>query len=121
MFSGKKVVRMQRLGTRGEEAKGEFWERPRAVMVEFVDVESKMAVKHKGWILGHDRTTRHLSFDHAITAEQQRLRAVQWPLIQEAKAKRVRWFWSDVAPHKLIVSGAGVRSADWVTPETILP
>jgi hypothetical protein len=120
----KKVIRMERLGFRpafDSEAKGEFWERPRAVMVEFVDVESKMVVKRKGLHFSENDSTRHLSFDHAITAEQQRLRAAQWPLIQEAKAKRVRWFWSDVAPHKLIVSGAGVRSADWVMRETILP
>jgi hypothetical protein len=78
-----------------------------AVMVEFRDVESKMAVKRLSHLLSAHNDQKHISFDHAVTAEQMRLRAAQWPQIQEAKAKGMKWAWSDVAPHKLLVFGGG--------------
>ena len=67
-------------------------------------MESKMTVKQQSWCLAKSIHSG-ISLDHAITVEQQRLRAAQWPLIQEAKAKGQRWWWSEVAPHKLLVSG----------------
>jgi hypothetical protein len=51
-------------------------------------------------------------FDHMITAEQQQLRAAQWPQIEEAKVKGIKWSWSDIAPHKLVL---GVIAGSRVT------
>ena len=114
-----RVVSVARQGWRSLLAatEGEFWVQPRVVLVEFFDVGSKMRVKHMGWLLGRYESSSHLSLDHAITAEQRRLRAAQWPQLQEAKAKGLRWSWSDVAPHKLIVSGEGVRGPVWLMPK----
>ena len=123
-FLKDKVVSVERQGWRSQNAvaEGEFWAQPRVVLVAFVDVRSKMRVKHMGWLFGRYESSSHLSFDHAITAEQRRLRAVQWPQLHEAKAKGLRWSWSDVAPHKLIVSGEGVHGHMWLMPkDTIWP
>ena len=109
-----KIVSARRLGTRLNDEEGPgFYAQPRLVMVEMVDVESKMDILSHGWELAREGT-RHISLDHAVTVEQRRLRAVQWPQIQEAKANGFRWFWSNVAPHKLIVAtGTGVREDGW--------
>ena len=72
----------------------------RPVMVTFSSVAAKMAVKRQSWKLAG----KAISLDHAITTEQQRLRAMQWPQIQAAKVQGTKWFWSDIAPHKLIVA-----------------
>ncbi len=64
---------------------------PRLVIVEFQDVESKMAVKQESWRLARGGFHISVSLDHALTIEQQKLRAAQWPLIQEAKEKGWRW------------------------------
>ena len=52
-----------------------------------------------------------VSLDHAITAEQQSIRAAQWEKIQEAKANGWKWQWSEVVPHRLIVIKRGAESA----------
>ncbi len=80
---------------------------PRPVMVTFSSVAAKMAVKRQSWKLAGNV----ISLDHAITIEQQRLRATQWPQIQAAKAQGTKWFWSDFAPHKLIVASEMHASA----------
>ena len=87
---------------------GQKWlETPRMVIVGFQDVESKMAVKQESWRLAKWGRLSDVSLDHALTLEQQKLRAAQWPLIQEAKEKRWRWGWRDVAPHRLVVQKGG--------------
>ncbi len=48
---------------------------------------------------------RNVSLDHALTIEQQKLRAAQLPQIQEAKEKGWRWSWSEV---RLIIAKGGV-------------
>ena len=112
---GDKIKHAWRLGHQPTDVEGPgFYEQPRVVMVEMVDIESKMELLRKGYALNFTERTRHISLDHAITVEQRRLRAAQWPQIQEAKAKGFRWFWSNVAPHKLIVAtGVGVRADRW--------
>jgi hypothetical protein len=84
---------------------------PRVVIVEFQDVESKMAVKRESWRLGRGFRS-DISLDHALTLEQQKLRAAQWPMIQEAKAKGWRWCWSEVVPHRLIVNKGKIAVPD---------
>ena len=75
---------------------------PRLVIVEFTDMDAKMGVKGSSWRLAKSMHAS-ASLDHALTADQQRRRAMQWSLIKEAKAKGWRWCWSDVVPHELIV------------------
>lgn len=75
---------------------------PRVVIVEFSTVASKMAVKSAGWRLS-DTMYSGVSLDHALTTEQQHIRASQWGQIQVAKAKGWKWCWSEVEPHKLLV------------------
>lgn len=87
---------------------GQQWlETPRLVIVEFKDVDSKMAVKQESWRLAKGGRFSEVSLDHALTLEQQKMRAAQWPQIQEAKEKGWRWGWSDVAPHRLVVQRGG--------------
>jgi hypothetical protein len=87
---------------------GQKWlETPRLVIVEFRDVESKMAVKQESWRLAKGGRLSEVSLDHALTLEQQKMRAAQWPQIQEAKERGWRWGWSDVAPHRLVVLRGG--------------
>ena len=83
---------------------------PRVVIVEFSSVDSKMAVKRAGWRLARTMYCK-VSLDHAITLEQQHIRAAQWGQIQAAKAKGWRWCWSDVVPHKLLVFPRGAVSS----------
>lgn len=109
-----KVVSIRRVGDQMGRpvvpfAGTEWLKTPRVVIVEFRDVESKMVVKERSWCLAKSMHSG-ISLDHAITVEQQRLRAAQWPLIQEAKAKGQRWWWSEVVPHRLLVSGG--RASD---------
>lgn len=110
-----KVVSIRRVGDQVGRpvvpfAGTEWLKTARIVIVEFRDVESKMAVKQQSWCLAKSMHSG-VSLDHAITVEQQRLRAAQWPLIQEAKAKGQRWWWSDVVPHRLLVSGVRVSDS----------
>ena len=109
-----KVISIQRVGDQMGRpvvpfAGTEWLKTARVVIVEFHDVESKMVVKQQSRCLAKSMHSG-VSLDHAITVEQQRLRAAQWPLIQEAKAKGQRWWWSDVVPHRLLVSGG--RASD---------
>ena len=83
-----------------------------------------MAVKRQSWRLSGSLA----SFDHAVTAEQQRWRAEQWQQIKCAKIKcakikcakikcakikHIRWFWSsgDTALHELVLGKAASSAA----------
>jgi hypothetical protein len=110
---GSRVTSIRRVGCQDRrptvQLAGQEWlVSPRLVIVEFQDVESKMAVKHESWRLAREGLYSKVSLDHALTIEQQKLRAAQWPQIQEAKEKGWRWSWSEVAPHRLIVAKGGV-------------
>ena len=83
-------------------------------LVEFVDLASKMHVKRNSWRIRTWDEESVVSFDHALSVEQRRIRAAQWPKIKDAKQKGLRWFWSDVVPHRLIVSGEGRLKVDWL-------
>ena len=103
--SDEKIVSAQRIGPLSMKRL------PQLVLVEMADVQSKMEVLQHSHRLAISRkgSESHISLDHALTVEQRNIRAAQWPLIQEAKAKGIRWFWSHVAPHKLIVPGMRVH------------
>jgi FtsZ-binding cell division protein ZapB len=77
--SGHAIVSICRVGELRPEGTGQ--QVPRPVMVTFSSVAAKMAVKRQSWKLAG----KVISLDHAITIEQQRLRATQWPQIQAAK------------------------------------
>lgn len=110
---GSRVTSIRRVGCHDRrplmQFAGQEWlVSPRLVIVEFQDVESKMAVKQESWRLARGGFYSNVSLDHALTIEQQKLRAAQWPQIQEAKEKGWRWSWSEVAPHRLIIAKGGV-------------
>ena len=115
-FFETKVKSVKRLGWRfdGQTARGDFWKTPRLVLVEFVDLASKMHVKRNSWRIRTWDEESVVSFDHALTVEQRRIHAAQWPKIKDAKQKGLRWFWSDVVPHRLIVSGEGRLKVNWL-------
>ena len=87
-----KIVSIRRVGQRSPD-------RPRLVLVMFVDAASKLEVKRMGWKLAG----KSISMDHALTPEQLKQRAAQWPLLRAAKEAGSRWGWSDSEPWKLIV------------------
>ena len=91
-----RIVSMSRLG---QPRTPRNPERPRLVLVQFKDMDAKLAVKRQGWKLAGKK----ISMDHALTLDQLQQRAAQWPLIQAAKERGLKWSWSDVEPHKLIV------------------
>lgn len=74
-------------------------DRPRPVLVVFKDMEMKLGIKR----LGYKLAGKSISLDHALSKDQMRQRAAQWPLIKAAKENGMKWSWSDHQPEKLIV------------------
>ena len=86
------IVSIRRVGQRSPD-------RPRLVLVQFISKEVKLGVKKLGWKLAG----KSISLDHALTPEQLKQRAAQWPLLKAAKEAGSRWGWSNNEPWKLIV------------------